>query len=89
MIATPSTDYFENQCAQSLDVNSSITNSNSSQFYSNSNREINANLIGADGSISSYNCGFRRQPGVDIHRADLLRTAYSEQNCEQVGDFRV
>lgn len=34
---------------------------------------MNGNLIG-DALISNYNCGFRRQPGVDIYRADLLRT---------------
>ena len=56
IVAANSVDYFENQCTQSLDINN-FTNSNSSQFYSN--REMNNNLIGSDGSISSYNCGFR------------------------------
>lgn len=82
VVATPSTDYFENQCAASIEANN-FTNSNSSQFYSN-NKEMSSNLIGSDGTISSYNCGFRRQAGVDIYRADLLRTAPSEQVCESL-----
>lgn len=36
---------------------------------------MNSNLIGGENMIGgSYNCGFRKQEGLDIYRADLLRS---------------
>lgn len=89
--AAASVDYFENQCAHSPTRVSSILNST----HNSTNHELSSNvtrsaasssgrLVSSNESPTADQCAFRRLPALDLRRADLLRPAASETNCEHL-----
>lgn len=88
-----STDYFENQCAHSpsrlqqanqaaaSSRNSTLTSSKSAN---STNHLQSASRLAENEQPTSDQCAFKRMPAIDLKRADLLRPAASEANCEQL-----
>lgn len=74
--ATPTVDYFENQCAHSLNRLQQLQNMTT--FNNASSR------IQSSDDIGNEQCGFRRMPALDLRRADLLRVTATEVACEQL-----
>jgi hypothetical protein len=85
--ASASMDYFENQCAHSptrLQQSNNTVSGRNSSLPASANGTLSAGrLVGAEPPTVDQ-CAFRRLPALDLQRADLLRPASTEANCEQL-----